>query len=45
MKLIKDATGEEDKQKLSQLAINETVMVYALANSLKSKDRLTEKRY
>lgn len=43
MKLIKDATGEEDKQKLSQLAINETVMVYALANSLKSKDRLTEK--
>jgi len=43
MKLIKDATGEEDKQQLSQLAINETVMVYALANSLKSKDRLTEK--
>ena len=43
MKLIKDATGEEDKQKLSQLAINETVMIYALANSLKSKDRLTEK--
>ena len=43
IKLIKDATGEEDKQKLSQLAINETVMVYALANSLKSKDRLTEK--
>ena len=43
MQLIKDATGEEDKQKLSQLAINETVMVYALANSLKSKDRLTEK--
>lgn len=43
MKLIQDATGEEDKQKLSQLAINETVMVYALANSLKSKDRLTEK--
>tara|TARA_R100001509_G_scaffold101932_2_gene59825 strand:+ start:3 stop:1118 length:1116 start_codon:yes stop_codon:yes gene_type:complete len=43
MDLIRDATGEQDKQKLSQLAINETVMVYALANSLKSKDRLTEK--
>jgi len=43
MKAIQQATGEEDKQKLSQLAINETVMVYALANSLKSKDRLTEK--
>ena len=41
MNAIADATGEKDKQNLSQLAINETVMVYALANSLKSKDRLT----
>ena len=40
---ISEWTGEADQQKLSQLAINETVMVYALANSLKSKDRLTAK--
>jgi len=42
-KAISEYTGEADAQKLSQLAINETVMVYALANSLKSKDRLTAK--
>ncbi len=41
MNSISEYTGEKDKQALSQLAINETVMVYALANSLKSKDRLT----
>ena len=40
---IGDFTGEADQQALSQLAINETVMVYALANSLKAKDRLTAK--
>jgi hypothetical protein len=28
---------------LEQLAINETILTYALANSLKSKDRLTQK--
>ena len=28
---------------LERLAINETILTYALANSLKSKDRLTEK--
>jgi hypothetical protein len=43
MKAIGEFTGEADQQALSQLAINETVMVYALANSLKSKDRLTAK--
>ena len=40
-KAIGEFTGEADQQALSQLAINETVMVYALANSLKAKDRLT----
>ena len=40
---IGEFTGEADQQALSQLAINETVMVYALANSLKAKDRLTAK--
>ena len=43
MSAIGEFTGEADQQALSQLAINETVMVYALANSLKSKDRLTAK--
>ena len=34
---------QTDSANLERLAINETVMVYALANSLKSKDRLTQK--
>ena len=34
---------QTDSTNLERLAINETVMVYALANSLKSKDRLTQK--
>jgi hypothetical protein len=32
-----------DAQNLERLAVNETILVYALANALKSKDRLTQK--
>ena len=35
--------GEDQSQDLERLAINETITVYALANALKSKDRLTQK--
>ncbi len=35
--------GTDDSQDLERLAINETITVYALANALKSKDRLTQK--
>ena len=38
--LFKDQT---DSANLERLAINETVLTYALANSLKDKDRLTQK--
>lgn len=34
---------ETDAANLERLAINETVLTYALANSLKDKDRLTQK--
>ena len=34
---------ETDSANLERLAINETVLTYALANSLKDKDRLTQK--
>ena len=37
--MLKDQTGAD----LERLAINETVLTYALANSLKDKDRLTQK--
>ena len=38
--VFKDQT---DSANLERLAINETVLTYALANSLKDKDRLTQK--
>ena len=38
--VFSDQTSGAD---LERLAINETILTYALANSLKSKDRLTEK--
>jgi len=38
--IFKDQT---DSANLERLAINETVLTYALANSLKDKDRLTQK--
>ena len=38
--VFKDQT---DSANLERLAINETVLTYALANSLKNKDRLTQK--
>ena len=34
---------ESDQANLERLAINETILTYALANSLKDKDRLTQK--
>lgn len=34
---------ESDAANLERLAINETILTYALANSLKDKDRLTQK--
>jgi hypothetical protein len=40
MGVFKDQTTAAD---LERLAINETVLTYALANSLKDKDRLTQK--
>ena len=40
MGIFKDQTTAAD---LERLAINETVLTYALANSLKDKDRLTQK--
>ncbi len=36
-------TGNQTKLDYERLAINETVLVYKLANSLKAKDRLTQK--
>lgn len=40
MGMFKDET---DAANLERLAINETILTYALANSLKDKDRLTQK--
>ena len=40
---IKDRVKDGSKLDYERLAINETVLVYRLANSLKSKDRLTQK--
>mgnify|MGYP003145710634 FL=1 len=40
---IKKRVKDGDKLDYERLAINETVLVYRLANSLKSKDRLTQK--
>lgn len=36
---------ETDAANLERLAINETVLTYALANALKDKDRLTQKTF
>ena len=41
-KYIKPSNQSESAQ-LEELAINQTITVYALANALKSKDRLTQK--
>jgi hypothetical protein len=40
---IKNRVKDGSKLDYERLAINETVLVYRLANSLKSKDRLTQK--
>ena len=40
---IKKRIKDDSKLDYERLAINETVLVYRLANSLKSKDRLTQK--
>ena len=36
-------TNQNESAQLEELAINQTITVYALANALKSKDRLTQK--
>ena len=41
-KYVKPSSQSESAQ-LEELAINQTITVYALANALKSKDRLTQK--
>tara|TARA_R100001224_G_scaffold6593_1_gene3736 strand:- start:39 stop:2282 length:2244 start_codon:yes stop_codon:yes gene_type:complete len=43
LKGLKDRLEGGSKLDYERLAINETVLVYRLANSLKSKDRLTQK--
>jgi hypothetical protein len=43
LKAFISPVGTDDSQDLERLAINETITVYALANALKSKDRLTQK--
>ena len=43
LKGLKDKLEGGSKLDYERLAINETVLVYRLANSLKSKDRLTQK--
>jgi hypothetical protein len=43
LKQLGSFADQTDSANLERLAINETVMVYALANSLKAKDRLTQK--
>lgn len=43
LRSIKDRVKDGSKLDYERLAINETVLVYRLANSLKSKDRLTQK--
>ena len=43
LKSIKGRVKDGSKLDYERLAINETVLVYRLANSLKSKDRLTQK--